>query len=96
VWTVGLLENVDFVVGEVDIERRHRVREVVRFCGSDDGSGDDRVLQHPGKRDLRHRNAAGLGDLLYGVDDGLVAVDVKAAPNWIDVEALRVFAPRAR
>jgi hypothetical protein len=33
---------------------------------------------------------------LYGVDDGLVAVDVKAAPNWIDVEALRVFAPRAR
>jgi hypothetical protein len=41
-------------------------------------------------------HAAGLGDLLYGVDDGLVAVDVKAAPNWIDVEALRVFAPGAR
>jgi hypothetical protein len=96
VWTVRLLKGADLVVGEMDVERGHGIREVMGFCGSEDGSGDYRVLQHPGKRDLRHRNAAGLGDLLYGVDDGLVAVDVKAAPNWIDVEALRVFAPRAR
>jgi hypothetical protein len=96
VWTVGLLEGANFVVGEVDVEGCNRVGEVMGFGGSHDGSGDDPVLQHPGQRDLRHRDATILGDLLYGVDDRPVAVDVEPPPDWIDVEALRVFAPGSR
>jgi len=33
---------------------------------------------------------------MYGVDDGPIAVDVEASPDWIDVEALSVLAPRPR
>ena len=54
----------DLVVGELEIEGRDGVVEVVRLGRADDGRGDDGVVQHPGQRDLRHRDAARLGDLL--------------------------------
>jgi hypothetical protein len=96
VWTVGLLEGANFIVGQVDVERCHRIGKVMLFGRSHDRSGDDRILQYPSQGDVRHRDATGLGDLVYRLDDRPVAVDVEASPDWIDVETLRVFPPRPR
>ena len=54
-WTVRLLEDVDFVVGEVDVERCHGVGKVMLFGRSHDGSGDDRVFSTQARGDLGHR-----------------------------------------
>src|SRR5947209_5413317 len=72
---VRLLEGADLLLGQVHVERRDCVGQVMRLGWSHDGSGHDRVLQHPGERDVRHRDPPGLRDLPDRVDDGLVALD---------------------
>ena len=69
---VRLFKRADLVVSEMHVERCHGFGQVMRLSRSDDGSGDDRILEHPRKRDLGHLDAAGFGDLLDGVDDGFV------------------------
>jgi hypothetical protein len=93
--TVGLLQGPDFLFTEVDVEHCHGVGKVVGLGGSHDGSTHDRVVQHPCQRDMRHRDVTGLGDLLYGVDDGATAVDVEPPADGVGVEAVGVFTPRA-
>jgi hypothetical protein len=69
---VRLFKCTDLVVGEVQVQCCDRVRQVMGLGRSDDGCGDDGVLQHPGQGDLRHAGAPGFGDALDRVDDGLV------------------------
>lgn len=45
---------------------------VMRSGRADDRGADGRVAQHPGERDLGHGDAAGAGEFLHCVDDGLV------------------------
>ena len=52
----------------------HRIGQVVELVGPTMGAVTTRIPQHPRRSDLRHRHAAGLGDPLDGVDDGLVLV----------------------
>lgn len=88
-WAVRLLEGLDLVVDEVHVERCCGVGEMVRLGRPDDGCSDDRVLQHPRQRDLSHRDAASFGDLLYRLDDGSVAFEIKSPSR-------RVYFLRAR
>ncbi len=48
----------------------------MRFCGSDNRSGDAGGLQDPRARDLRRGNSALFGDFRYGVGDFKVALAV--------------------
>jgi hypothetical protein len=63
---------VDLVVTEVQAEGCDSFGQVMRFGRSDDRGGDDGIVEHAGQRNLGHADAAGFGDLLDGVDDGLV------------------------
>ena len=69
---IRLLKCADLVVGEVQVEGSDGFGEVMRSGRSDDRGGDDGIAQYPRQRDLGHSDAAGFGDLLDGVDDGLV------------------------
>jgi hypothetical protein len=93
---VRLLEGADLLLGEVHVERRICVGQVMRLGWSHDGSGDDRVLQHPGEPDPRHRDPPGLRYLPDRFDDGLVALNVEPPAHRVDVESVRVLAPRPR
>lgn len=94
--TVWLLKHLNFLFSEVHVERCHGVGQVVALGGPDDGSGDDRILQHPRQCDLSHWDAASLGDLLYRVDDWSVTLDVKPPPYRVDVESSSVLTPGTR
>ena len=61
----------------MDVEGGHRIGEMVRFGRPDDRGGDDGLAQHPGHRHLRHPDAAFRGNLLNGLDDGLVEPGAK-------------------
>src|SRR4051794_26009143 len=73
-------EGADLVVGELQVDGGCGVVQVVGLGGADDGCGDDRVLQHPGHRYGRHRDAAVGGDALDGVDDRAVRVEEQGRP----------------
>jgi hypothetical protein len=88
---VRLLKHPTFLVGQVHIERCHGVGKVVGLGGPNDGSGDNRILQHPRQCDLSHWNAASLGDHLYRVDDRSVTLDVKPPLYRVDVESSGVL-----
>src|SRR5215208_7919445 len=92
-WTIRLLENTDFFLGELDVERCNRVGEMVWLGGPNNRRGHHRVLQHPGQCDVRHRDAPSFGDLLDRFHDGFVALDVEPAADGIDLGALAVFTP---
>jgi hypothetical protein len=67
-----LFKGVDLVVGEVYVLGRDCFGQMMRLGCSHDRGGDDRVVKHPGQRNLGHADAAGFRDLLDGVHDGLV------------------------
>jgi hypothetical protein len=69
---VGRFEGMDFVVGEVQVQCRDRVWQVLGLGRSDDGCRDDGVLQHPCQGNLGHADVPGLGDALDRVDHGLI------------------------
>jgi hypothetical protein len=91
---VGLLQDADLVIGEVDLERCDRVGQVMRLGGTHDGGVYHRVPQHPCQGDLRHGDTASFGDLGYCFDDGAIGLDVEPPADRIGVEALGVLAPR--
>ena len=94
-WTVRVLEGADLVVGELEVQRRDGVGEVMRLGGPTMGAVTTGFFSTQARATCAIGDAASLGDLLYGVDDGPVAVDVESSPDWIDVEALACVRPRA-
>src|SRR5687768_6170459 len=60
---------------------------------ADNWSRNDGILQHPGQRDLRHRDAASLRNLLYSVDDRPITVAEEPPAHGVGVGALGMFAP---
>ena len=66
---VGRFEVLDLVVGEVEIECRNGVSEMMRLRRTDDGRGNNRIVQHPCERNSSHRELARFGDALNGFDD---------------------------
>jgi hypothetical protein len=69
---------------------------VVRLGTADDRGADHRIAQDPGEGDLGHGDAAGLDDLLDGLDDGLVERRVEGPDDGIDIGAVRLLPVRAR
>jgi hypothetical protein len=69
---VGTLEFCDFLRVQSDLERGHRIIEMLEAGRADDRRGNARLLQHPGKRHLSHRDAASFGDPLDRFDDLLI------------------------
>ena len=79
---------MDFVIGESDVQCGDGVREMVRLGRAGEDRVDDRVLQYPGERDLRHGNAALGGDLLDRIDDRAVALEVERVPEHVGLGVL--------
>ena len=69
---VGLFEGGGLVGGQFQLERGDGFGQVMRSGRADNRGADGRVTQDPGQRDLGHGDAAGVGEFLYRVDDGLV------------------------
>ena len=63
---VRLFEGGDLVVGEVDVQCGDCFRQVMGLGRSDDGCGDDGILQNPRQRNLSHFHTTGFGDALDG------------------------------
>ena len=73
---VRLLEPRDLVVAQRELLGRERVLEVLELRRADDRRGDAGLVEQPGERDLRRRDAALRRDLGDPVDDG--EVDLRA------------------
>ena len=73
---VRLLEPRDLVVAQRELARRRARPRCAGLRRADDRRGDARLVQQPGQRDLRRRNAALRGDLRGAVDDGEVDLGV--------------------
>ena len=79
---VRLLEPRDLLVAERELLGGERVLEVLGLRRADDRRGDAGLVQQPGERDLRGRDAASRGDLADAVDDGEVDLGrVEESPN---------------
>ena len=70
---VGLLQPDDVVGGQLDVDRRHGIGEVVRLGRADDRRGDERLREHPRQRDLGARHAALGRDFGHPFDDDPIA-----------------------
>ena len=65
---VRLLQSGDFLGGQFQRECGDGVVEVLLLGRANDGRGDQRFVQQPGKRDLRPRHTALLRDLSHPLD----------------------------
>ena len=65
---VRLFQDANLVVSEMKIEHRDCLIQVMRSSCTDEGSGHNRILQHPRQRDLGHGNAVGFRNVLDGID----------------------------
>src|SRR6266699_882017 len=92
---VALFEGTDLVVGQGHVKRGCGVGEVLLPGGADDGGADDRVAQNPGERDLGHRHAVPLSDMLDRVGDGLVVVGQDPAGDVVGIAARGLLTPGA-
>src|ERR1035441_3783210 len=60
---VRFFERSNLFGSQVQRERCYRVREMVRFTGSDNRCGDPRLAEQPGQRELGAGNATLFGNL---------------------------------
>src|SRR5437870_6300346 len=58
----NLVEPLAFIIRELELSRREIVLELGLAAPADDERGDARPAEEPGKRHLRARNPARLGD----------------------------------
>jgi hypothetical protein len=79
----------------VNGDRGCGILEMVRLGCTHDWGSDDRVLQHPSERDLRHGNATSLRYALDRIHDGSVTLAEEPLTNWVMIKALGVFPPRS-
>jgi hypothetical protein len=80
---IAVLQRGDLFLGELDVERRDRVRQMLRFGGAHDGARDDGIEQNPGESYLCRRHAALAGDVQHGFDDGAVGVAIETLTELV-------------
>ena len=71
---VRSLQRSDFLGVELQLQRRHRVMQMLRPGCADDGCGGERLLGNPGQCHLCAGNMASFGNHADGVDDALVGL----------------------
>src|SRR5271168_3231179 len=64
-----LVELLEFVGGELEVDRGEVVFELVEAFGSDDDGGDDGLCQQPRERDAGGAAVVGFGDGGHDVED---------------------------
>ena len=93
-WRVGFLERRNLLRLQAQRERCHSLLEVVWFGGADDGRGDGRLPEHPGKRQRSAGNATLFCHLTQAIYDFAVncfRLRIQALAEPVGLEALGLF-----